>query len=145
MGIRCLIYQPPCSMLQRDVETEGILKWLKDEGIGCIVFSPLAQGMLTPKYQDGIPDGSRAARPEGFLQQEQVLDQHHKIKALGTLAANHHIPIHHLAMQWALRPKAVCSAIIGARTVAQLDDTLDSLKAAAPDKQMLDAIDAITT
>ncbi len=67
MGIRCLIYQPPYSILSRGYETAGILDWLHDEGIGCVVFSPLAQGMLTPKYLDGIPADSRAARPEGFL------------------------------------------------------------------------------
>jgi L-glyceraldehyde 3-phosphate reductase len=143
MGIRCLIYQPPYSILRRDVEFEGILDWLLDEGIGCIVFSPLAQGMLTPKYLDGIPDDSRAARPEGFLKVEQVLAHQEKIRALGDLAAAHGMPLHHLAMRWALRSPAVTSAIIGARTVAQLDDTLDALESPAPDDALLDAIDAI--
>ena len=143
MGIRCLIYQPPYSILQREYEAEGILDWLLDEGIGCIVFSPLAQGMLTPKYMDGIPEDSRAARPEGFLKTEQVLAQQEKIRALGDLAAAHGMPLHHLAMQWALRSPAVTSALIGARTVAQLDDTLDSLTAPCPDPALLEAIDAI--
>jgi L-glyceraldehyde 3-phosphate reductase len=144
MGIRCLIYQPPYSMLQRQVESDGILDWLLDEGIGCIVFSPLAQGMLTPKYLDGIPEGSRAARPEGFLKPEQVLAQQEKIRALGDLAAAHGMPLHHLAMKWALRSQAVTSAVIGARTVAQLDDTLNSLESPCPDSALLDAIDAIS-
>jgi L-glyceraldehyde 3-phosphate reductase len=143
MGIRCLIYQPPYSILQREYEADGILDWLLEEGIGCIVFSPLAQGMLTPKYLDGIPEGSRAARPEGFLKEEQVIAQQEKIRALGDLAAAHGMPLHHLAMQWALRSKNVTSAIIGARTVAQLDDTLDSLTSPVPDEALLDAIDAI--
>ena len=143
MGIRCLIYQPPYSILQRQYETDGILDWLLDEGIGCIVFSPLAQGMLTPKYLDGIPENSRAARPEGFLKPEQVVAQQEKIRALGDLAAAHGMPLHHLAMQWALRSKAVTSAIIGARNVAQLDDTLDALHAPPPDDALLEAIDAI--
>ena len=103
MGIRCLIYQPPYSILQPRVEAEGILDWLLEEGIGCIVFSPLAQGMLTPKYLDGIPEGSRAARPEGFLKTEQVVAQQEKIRALGDLAAAHGMPLHHLAIRWALR------------------------------------------
>ncbi len=144
MGIRCLIYQPPYSILQREYEADGILDWLLAEGIGCIVFSPLAQGMLTPKYLDGIPVDSRAARPEGFLKSEQVLAQQEKIRALGDLAAAHGMPLHHLAMQWALRSPAVTSALIGARTVAQLDDTLDSLRAPAPDEGLLAAIDAIS-
>jgi L-glyceraldehyde 3-phosphate reductase len=63
MGIRCLVYQPPYSILNRWPEHEGILDYLLEEEIGCVVFSPLAQGMLTPKYLEGIPEGSRAARP----------------------------------------------------------------------------------
>jgi L-glyceraldehyde 3-phosphate reductase len=143
MGVRCLIYQPPYSILNRRPETEGILDWLLDEGIGCVVFSPLAQGMLTPKYLDGIPDGSRAARSEGFLQTEQVLAHQEKIRALGTLAAAHGMKLNHLALQWALRSPAVTSAIIGARTVAQLDDSLDSLSSPPLPAALLAAIDAI--
>ncbi len=144
MGVRCLIYQPPYSILQRDVEADGILDWLLDEGIGCIVFSPLAQGMLTPKYLDGIPEGSRAARPEGFLKPEQVLAQQEKIRALGELAAANGMPLHHLAMRWSLRSQAVTSSLIGARTVAQLDDTLDALNSPAPHDELLATIDAIS-
>lgn len=143
MGIRCLIYQPPYSILQRQFEAEGVLDWLLDEGIGCIVFSPLAQGMLTPKYLDGIPEGSRAARPEGFLKPEQVEARLEKIRALGDLAAAHDIKLHHLAIQWTLRNPAVTSALIGARTVAQLDDTLDALQAPVPDEALMDAVNVI--
>jgi L-glyceraldehyde 3-phosphate reductase len=144
MGIRCLIYQPAYSMLRREVEAEGILDWLHDEGIGCIGFSPLAQGMLTPKYLDGIPEGSRAARPEGFLKPNQVIAQQEKIRALNDLAAAHGMPLHHLALRWALRSPALTSAVIGARSVGQLDDTLDALHAAAPDQALLDTIDVIS-
>lgn len=143
MGTHCLIYQPSYSILQRQVEADGILDWLLGEGIGCIGFSPLAQGMLSPKYLDGIPEGSRAARPEGFLKPEQVFSQQGKIRALGDLAAAHGMPLHHLALRWALRSPALTSALIGARSVAQLDDTLDALNAPAPDPALLDAIDAI--
>jgi L-glyceraldehyde 3-phosphate reductase len=143
MGIRCLIYQPPYSILQREYEADGILDWLQGEGIGCIGFSPLAQGMLTPKYLDGIPEGSRAARPEGFLQPEQVHIQQEKIRALGELAASYGMPLNHLALRWALRSPALTSIIIGARTVAQLDDSLDALHAAMPDTELLEAIDTI--
>jgi len=108
-----------------------------------VVFSPLAQGMLTPKYLDGIPEGSRAARPEGFLKPEQVAAQQEKIRALGGLAAAHGMPLHHLALQWALRSPAVTSAIIGARTVAQLDDCLAALAATEPGEVLLTAIDAV--
>lgn len=144
LGIRCLVYQPPYSILNRWPEAEGILDWLLDEGIGCVVFSPLAQGMLTPKYLDGIPEGSRAARTEGFLQPEQVAAQQEKIRALGALAAAHGMPLNHLALQWTLRHPAVTSAIIGARTVAQLDDTLAALDTPTPADALLSAIDSIS-
>jgi L-glyceraldehyde 3-phosphate reductase len=143
MGIRCLIYQPPYSILNRWPEGEGILDYLLEEGIGCVVFSPLAQGMLTPKYLTGIPKGSRAARPEGFLQAEQVAAQQEKIRALGDLAAAQGTSLNHLAIQWTLRLPAVTSSIIGARTVAQLDDSLDALLSPMPDEATLAAIDEI--
>jgi L-glyceraldehyde 3-phosphate reductase len=143
MGVHCVIYQPPYSILQREYEVDGVMDWLKNEGIGCIVFSPLAQGMLTPKYLNGIPADSRAARPEGFLQVDQVLARQEKIRALGDLAEAHGMPLHHLAMKWALRHSAVTSAIIGARNVAQLDDTLNSLEAPEPSEALLEAIDTI--
>jgi len=143
MGIRCVIYQPPYSILNRWPETEGILDYLLDEGIGCVVFSPLAQGMLTPKYLSGIPADSRAARQEGFLQVEQVIAQQEKIQALDALAAEHHMSLNHLALQWTLRTPAVTSAIIGARTVAQLDDSLDALHATVPNEALLASIDQI--
>ncbi|WAC21260.1 aldo/keto reductase [Luteolibacter sp. SL250] len=143
MGIRTLVYQPPYSILNRWPESEGILDWLQEEGIGCVVFSPLAQGMLTPKYYNGIPEGSRAARSEGFLQTSQVEAQQEKIRALGDLAAAQGTPLHHLAIQWTLRSPAVTSSIIGARTVAQLDDCLDALQSTPPDDAALEQIDAI--
>lgn len=143
LGIRCVVYQPPYSILNRWPEAEGILDWLDEEGIGCVVFSPLAQGMLTPKYLSGIPEGSRAARAEGFLRPEQVESQQLVIRALGDLANDAGMPLHHLAMKWALRDPAVTSAIIGARTVAQLDDTLAALDAPDLDDSLLAAIDAI--
>lgn len=143
MGIRCLIYQPPYSIFQREVETDGTLKWLEEEGIGCIGFSPLAQGMLTPKYIDGIPAGSRAAKPQGFLQPEQVEARQEKIRTLNDLAAAHGLPLHHLAIRWALRKQAITSSLIGARNVAQLDDTLDSVNAPELDEGLIEAIDAV--
>ncbi len=143
MGTRCLIYQPPYSILNRWPEAEGILEFLEEEGIGCIGFSPLAQGMLTPKYLSGIPDGSRAARTEGFLQISQVEAEQEKIRALGDLAAAHGTSLNHLALQWTLRVPVITSSLIGARTVAQLDDSLAALQSPTPDAALLAAIDAI--
>jgi L-glyceraldehyde 3-phosphate reductase len=143
MGVRCLVYQPPYSILRRQYEAEGILDWLREEGIGCVVFSPLAQGMLSPKYLDGIPLDSRAARSDGFLQAEQVEAAREKIRELGDLAAAHGMPLHHLALRWALRSDMVCSAIIGARTANQLDDTLDAIDGPELSPALVEAIDAI--
>ena len=143
MGVRCVIYQPPYSILNRWPESEGILDYLEEEQIGCVVFSPLAQGMLTPKYLDGIPEGSRAARSEGFLQVEQVAAHQEKIQALGELAATNGQALNHLAIQWTLRSPAITSSIIGARTVTQLNDSLDALQSPMPDELMLAAIDVI--
>jgi L-glyceraldehyde 3-phosphate reductase len=143
MGIRCLIYQPPYSIFRRGVEAEGILDFLMEEQIGCAVFSPLAQGMLTPKYLEGIPADSRAASDSPFLNSDQVMAQQEKIRTLGDLAAAHGMPLHHMALQWTLRTKAVTTSIIGARTVAQLDDSLDALQLDPPHSSLWEAIDAI--
>lgn len=143
MGVRCLIHQAPYSIFQRDVETDSTLDWLRDEGIGSIGFSPLAQGMLTPKYLEGIPAGSRAANPHGFLKREQVEARRAQIHALSDLAAAHGMPLHHLAIRWTLRSPAVTSSLIGARNVSQLDDTLEALHAPELDSGLLEAIAAI--
>ena len=143
MGIRCLVYQPPYSILNRWPEKEGILDYLLEEKIGCVVFSPLAQGMLTPKYIGGIPADSRAARPEGFLQEDQVIARQEEIRALGDLAAAQGMSVNHMAINFTLRHKAVTSAIIGARTVAQLDDSLAALDAPEICDSIFEAIDNI--
>ena len=144
MGVRCLIYQPPYSILNRAVEAAGILDWLHKEGIGCIAFSPLAQGMLTPKYRNGIPADSRAARPEGFLQSNQVDAHREQIEALAQLAEQHHIALHHLAIQWTLQHPAVTSSLVGTRNVTQLDDLINALDTPTPSRELLNAIDAIS-
>ena len=143
MGVRCVIYQPPYSILNRWPEAEGIFDYLHEEKIGCVVFSPLAQGMLSPKYVDSIPADSRAARAEGFLQEEQVIAQQEKIRALDQLAKSQGMPLHHMAIQFSLKHTAVTSAIIGARNVAQLDDTLAALEAPALSDETLNRIDTI--
>lgn len=142
-GIRTLIYQPPYSILNRKVEAEGILDWLHEQGIGVIVFSPLAQGMLTRKYLHGIPADSRAARPEGFLQASQVEAQQETLRKLGAIAAQENLSLHHLALRWVLRHPAVTSALVGTRTVAQLDDLLAALGDELGEAEVLAAIDAI--
>ena len=144
MGVRCLAYQPPYSILNRWPEANGNHAWLEEKQIGSIVFSPLAQGMLTGKYLHGIPDGSRAARPEGFLRGEQVEQAHHQIRELAAIADELGIPLQHLALRWVLQQPAVTSTIIGARTVAQLDDCLNAVNAPLLDEETLARIDQIS-
>ncbi len=143
MGVRCLVYQPPYSILNRWPESQGILDYLLEEKIGCVVFSPLAQGLLTPKYMDCIPTDSRAGRAEGFLQEDQVAAEREKIRALGDLAAAQGMSINHMAINWSLRHPAVTSSIIGARTVAQLADSINALEAPELNEGILAAIDDI--
>ena len=144
MGVPCTIYQPPYSILNRWPEAEGIHDWLEEKGIGSVVFSPLAQGMLSGKYIDTIPDGSRAARSDGFLQASQVTAQLEKIRALHQIASERGISLQHLALRWVLDHSSVTSAIIGARNVAQLDDSLAALQAPKLDVETLALIDAIS-
>ena len=99
--------------------------------------------MLTDKYVSGIPAGSRAARPDGFLQEQQVVAQQEKIRALHQLAESAGMPLHHLALRWVLQQQGVTSAIIGARSVAQLDDNLRALKGPALTDDILTTIDQL--
>ena len=142
-GVRCLVYQPPYSIFDRWTERTGILDWLKKQKIGCAVFSPLAQGMLTGKYLKGLPESSRAARPEGFLQPDQVEARLEQVRALNTIAQDWGHPLHHLALSWVLRKKIISTAIIGARTTGQLDSCLAALEVPKPGSSQLAAIDEI--
>jgi L-glyceraldehyde 3-phosphate reductase len=126
LGTRLLIQQPSYSMLNRWIEPE-LLDALGDLGVGCIVFSPLAQGMLTDKYLTGIPEGSRADRPTSLspdLLTEQALA---KIRALNEIAARRGQSLAQIALAWALRDPRVTSALIGASSVAQLEMNVAAL------------------
>jgi len=130
LGARCLIHQPRYSMLDRWIERDGLLDALAEEGVGCIVFSPLAQGVLTDKYLAGVPADSRAQRGSrgGSMGKEGVTEARIAlVRRLEPIARRLGIPIAHLALQWALRDERVTSAVVGARTVAQIDDCLDAL------------------
>lgn len=143
MGVPCAVYQPPYSILNRWPEAEGIFNYLAEEKIGCAVFSPLAQGMLTDKYLNGIQAGSRADREEGFLKVEQVELQQEKIRALSALAEKYSLSLNHLALMWTLRSPEVTSAIIGARTLSQLNDSLQALTLSELQADLLAEIDQI--
>ena len=123
MGTPLLIHQPSYSMLNRWIEG-GLLDVLEREGVGCIAFSPLAQGVLTGKYANGIPEGSRASR-DSSLSRDQLSDKTlAHVAALGKIAAARGQTLAQLALSWALRDQRVTSVLIGASSVAQLEENL---------------------
>ena len=126
LGTPCLIHQPKYSMFVRCVEDE-LLDVLEEEGIGCIPFSPLAQGLLTNKYLNGIPEGSRATR-EVFLKKEHVDTAHDKIVKLNKIAQQRGQSLAQMALAWVLKDKRITSVLIGASSVKQIDDNVETLK-----------------
>jgi L-glyceraldehyde 3-phosphate reductase len=126
LGTRLLIHQPSYSMLNRWIE-DGLLDVLGEEGIGCIGFSPLAQGVLTDRYLDGIPEGSRASR-SGSLHQDQLNEQTlAKVRALNEIAARRGQTLAQLALAWTLRDPRVTSTLVGASSVEQLENNVAAL------------------
>jgi L-glyceraldehyde 3-phosphate reductase len=127
LGTPCLIHQPAYSMFDRWVEN-GLLDALKDEGIGCIAFSPLAQGLLTDKYLSGIPDGSRASKAHGFLKPRHITDKKlDKVKKLNELAKSRRQTLAQMALAWVLRHETMTSVLIGASNVKQIEDAVGTL------------------
>jgi L-glyceraldehyde 3-phosphate reductase len=128
MGTPLLIHQPSYSMLNRWIEG-GLLDVLDREGIGCIAFSPLAQGVLTGKYLNGVPEGSRATQSGGSLDRDQLTEPilaH--VRALNKIASARGQSLAQLALAWALRDERVTSVLIGASSVAQLEENLGALR-----------------
>jgi L-glyceraldehyde 3-phosphate reductase len=128
LGCPCLIHQPKYSMFERWVE-DGLLDVLEQEGAGCIPFSPLAQGLLTSRYLNGIPADSRAGKPHGFLKVEQVTpDRVEKARRLNALAQSRGQSLAQLALVWVLRDRRITTVLIGASNVEQLDQNLACLE-----------------
>jgi L-glyceraldehyde 3-phosphate reductase len=128
LGTPCLIHQPSYSMFNRWIE-EGLIDTLSSLGIGCIAFSPLAQGLLTNRYLNGIPEDSRASKPHGFLKSDQITDERmSQIKQLNTLAKNRGQTLAQMALVWVLRHPTMTSVVIGASKVGQLEDNVAALK-----------------
>jgi L-glyceraldehyde 3-phosphate reductase len=124
----CLIHQPKYSMFERSIE-KGLLNTVKKDGIGCIVFSPLAQGLLTDKYLGGIPAGSRASKPDGFLRPEQISDAIvSKVQKLNELAKSRKQTLAQMAIKWIMRHEEITSVLIGASRVEQIDDVVKTLE-----------------
>ena len=127
LGTPCLIHQPKYSMFDRWVEA-GLLDLLQAEGVGCIPFSPLAQGLLTDKYLNGIPGDSRAAKPHGFLKEDQVTPERiAQVKALGDIAAQRGQNLAQMALSWLLKDQRVTSVLVGASKPSQLLDSLQCI------------------
>ena len=127
MGVPLLIHQPSYSMLNRWVE-EGLLQTLDELGVGCIAFSPLAQGLLTKKYLNGIPKNSRVTMEDSFQKQFLSEENLKRVRALDEIARRRGQTLAQMAIAWVLRDKRVTTALIGARNVEQLDDSLDAVK-----------------
>jgi L-glyceraldehyde 3-phosphate reductase len=143
LGTPCLIHQPKYSMLVRGVEG-GLLDVLEEEGVGCIPFSPLAQGLLTDKYLTGIPKGSRADKPHGFLQRSAITEGLvDKLKQLNTLASDRGQSLAQMALSWILRDKRITSVLIGASSVDQLLNSMACLDNIDFSSQELQDIDLI--
>jgi L-glyceraldehyde 3-phosphate reductase len=130
MGTPCLIHQPKYSMLERWVE-QGLLDVLEEEGIGCIAFSPLAQGLLTSRYLSGaIPPDSRAAKPHGFLKPGQITPGKIRlIQSLNTIASERGQTLAQMALSWILKDRRITSVLVGASRVEQLQENLAILQA----------------
>ena len=127
LGTPCLIHQPKYSMFERWVE-DGLLDVLEESGVGCIPFSPLAQGMLTNKYLKGIPENSRAAKTTGHLQTSEITAERlHQITKLNNIAIQRNQSLAQMALAWLMKDKRITTVLIGASSVAQLDDNLACL------------------
>jgi L-glyceraldehyde 3-phosphate reductase len=143
LGTPCVIHQASYSLLNRWIE-ERLLGVLSQEGMGCIAFSPLAQGLLTDKYLAGIPEGSRASKPHGFLKPGQITPQKmDHVRRLNDLAQGRGQTLAQMALGWVLRHPGMASVLIGASRPAQLDDAVGTLTKPALSGEELRAIDAI--
>src|ERR1700744_1854191 len=143
LGTPCLIHQPKYSMFERWVEG-GLLDVLAAEGVGCIPFSPLAQGMLTNKYLHGIPEDSRAAKATGFLQTSQLTEKRlAEIKKLDALAKQRGQTLAQMALSWILKNSRITSVLIGASKPEQLSDSLKCLDNIVFSSEELAKIEAI--
>ncbi|WP_028933357.1 L-glyceraldehyde 3-phosphate reductase [Pseudonocardia spinosispora] len=143
LGTPLLIHQPSYSMLNRWIETEGLLDAAADEGFGVIGFTALAQGLLTSRYLDGIPEGSRATQDKSFETDwltDEMLDRLRKLDAIANRRGQ---SLAQLALAWALRDERVTSLVIGASSVAQLDQNVDTLRNLALTTQELTEIEGL--
>ncbi|MFH6961833.1 aldo/keto reductase [Flavobacterium plurextorum] len=143
LGTPCLIHQAKYSMLERWVEN-GLLDVLEEKGVGCIAFSPLAQGLLTDKYLNGIPENSRAHNPNGHLKEDEVTQERiQKLIQLNEIAKNRNQSLAQMALAWLQKDKRITSVLIGASSVKQLNNNIDCLQKLEFTSDELNAIEKI--
>lgn len=140
MGTPCLIHQPSYSLLNRWIEG-GLLDTLEEEGIGCIAFSPLAQGMLTGKYLDGVPKGTRGAQARSLKPEYLSPENLERVRALNAVAQRRGQTLAQMAIAWVLRDRRVTTALIGARNPAQIEENIGALENLKFLPEELDEID----
>ena len=143
LGTPCLIHQPKYNMIDRWIEA-GLTQALEDEGIGCIVFSPLAQGVLTDKYVDGVPEDSRAAKEHGFLSRDEITEKGIQVvRDLTEVARARGQSMAQMAIAWTLRSETVTSSLIGASRISHVDDAVAALTGTDFSTEELRRIDKI--
>ena len=143
LGTPCLIHQPSYNMFDRWIE-DGLLDVLEEEGIGCIVFSPLAQGLLTDRYLHGIPEDSRAAKPHGYLSRDDITEGRLvRIQKLNEIAQARGQTLAQMALAWNLRHPAMTSVLVGASRTRQIENNVAALEKLEFTEEELKAIDRI--
>ena len=143
LGTPCLIHQPVYNLFNRWIEAD-LLRVLEEEGIGCIVFSPLAQGLLTDRYLGGIPAGSRASKPYSYLRPEAITEAKLvKVKALNEIAQARGQTLAQTALAWNLRHKAVTSVLVGASRASQVEESVTMLAKLSFTSEELEAIERV--
>ncbi|CAM4037399.1 aldo/keto reductase [Flavobacterium weaverense] len=143
LGTPCLIHQVKYSMFVREPEN-GLLDVLEEKGVGCIAFSPLAQGLLTDKYLKGVPENSRASNPNGHLKLEEVSEgKIEKIRSLNEIAKNRNQSLAQMSLAWLLKDSRISSVLIGASSVEQLKNNIDSTKTLQFSQEELLSIESV--
>ena len=144
LGTPCLIHQPKYSMFERWVENENLLDLLEEKGVGCIPFSPLAQGMLTNKYLNGVPEDSRAAKESGHLKQNALTKERlGQIKQLNEIAQERNQSLAQMAIAWLLKDERVTTVLIGASKPSQIKDSQGCLQNLEFSKEELSRIEKV--
>jgi L-glyceraldehyde 3-phosphate reductase len=144
LGTPCLIHQPKYSLFERTPEKSGLFDVLSKEGIGSIAFTPLAQGLLTNRYLDGIPSDSRASKPHGFLKRKDIDDRRlGQVRSLNEIAKKRGQSLAQMALAWVLRQSSMTSALIGASRVEQVEQNVAALQKLEFTLEELDEIERV--